>query len=115
MNIDFDIFSVLLFLITIACVAVTIVLRPRLIRMFEWPWWLRTSLLFSFLIQSTLARAAMTGALKTLVIPIALLPFCAILWVAIIRVWLWKDPTDRSLFHVPPAPESLRRKHWTEL
>lgn len=115
MNIDLDIFTILLFLVTITCLAVTTVLRPRVLRMFEWPSWLRTSFLILFLVQSTLAQATITGTLKTLAIPLGLLPFCAFLWIAIMRVWLRRAPTDRWLFHVPPVPDSAQREHQTEL
>jgi len=110
MNIDVDLLCTLFMLFTTAVLALTIVLRPRVFRTSEWPWWLRTSLLISFLIQFILVHATLTGVLKSQAIPIGLFPFCAVLWIAIFRVWMRREPTDRWLFHVPQVPESLRGK-----
>jgi hypothetical protein len=115
MNTDLERFIDFFFLATMAVGIVTVILRPRVCRISEWPRWL-VGCLIAVLITNTLWSTADLAGFLPRVSDAPQSAFLAIVWwFAIIRVWLRRDPTDRWLFYVPPVPDSLRRKHWTEL
>lgn len=110
MEVYFIEFCVAALFITMGLFAVTAIIRPRVFKVaFEYqrPSFILPMLCVAHLFLNHAVLAGLLNPLAMCIVPLLLIPH---FWIAIVRVWARKDPTDRWLFHVPQVPESLRGK-----